>query len=52
MTKANSNMGDSHDSYKRNMKESKRSVTTSPGKSTSGPRMINKKEPTNSGSVY
>ena len=51
MTKANANMGDSHASYKENMSQSKRSVSTSPGKSTSGPTMINRKEPVNSGSV-
>jgi len=50
--KANANMGDSHASYKQNMAQSKRSVTTAPGKKTSGPTMVNKKEPTNTGSVY
>ena len=51
MTKANANMGDSHASEKYNNAQQGRAKTTSPGKSTSGPTMVNRKEPTNSGSV-
>ncbi len=51
MTKANANMGDSHASEKYNNSQQKRASTTSPGPSAGGPTMVNKKEPTNSGSV-
>ncbi len=52
MTKANANMGDSHQSYKTNMAQSKRSTTTAPGAKAGGPRIINKGAgTTNSGAV-
>ncbi len=51
MTKANANMGDGHASEKYNNSQQKRSVTTPAGPSAGGPTMVNKKEPTNSGSV-
>ena len=52
MTKANANMGDSHQSYKTNMAQSKRSTTTAPGAKAGPPKMVNKGAgTTNSGSV-
>ena len=52
MTKANANMGDSHESDKYNSAQQKRSATTSPGRKAGPPRMVNSGAgTTNSGSV-
>ncbi len=52
MTKANANMGDSHQSEKTNNAQSKRSTTTPSGGSSGPPKMINKGEGlTNSGAT-